>query len=54
MMSCCLQYCISGTMNNVLSDGNHMNDNHTITSSSFLFNAAAAAAAAVAGASPYV
>ena len=41
--------CISGAMNNVLSNGNHTNDNNTIASSSSLTNAAA-----VAVASPWV
>ena len=41
--------CMSGAMNNVLSNGNHTNDNNTIASSSAL-----SAAAAVTVASPWV
>ena len=39
---------MSGAMNNVLSIGNHMNDNNTSTPSSSLSTAAAAAAATAA------
>mmetsp|Transcript_36883 Transcript_36883/g.41640 ORF Transcript_36883/g.41640 Transcript_36883/m.41640 type:complete len:83 (+) Transcript_36883:125-373(+) len=35
--------CMSGAMNNVLSDGNHTNDNNTTTSSSSLTDAVAVA-----------
>ena len=29
ILSRCYQYCISGTMNNIFSNGNHKNDNNT-------------------------
>mmetsp|Transcript_31161 Transcript_31161/g.34908 ORF Transcript_31161/g.34908 Transcript_31161/m.34908 type:complete len:138 (-) Transcript_31161:36-449(-) len=38
-----MQVCMSGAMNNVLSDGNHTNDNNTTTSSSSLTDAVAVA-----------
>ena len=38
MMLCLHQYCMPGAMNNVLSDGTHMNDNNITTSSSSLTN----------------
>ena len=36
-----MMMCMPGTMNNVLSDGNHTNDNNTTISSSSLSDAAA-------------
>ena len=44
MMSCRYQYCITGAINNIFSDGNHMNDNHTTAHPSSLLAATAAAA----------
>ena len=35
-MSCHYQYCMSDAMNNVLSNGNHTNDNNTTTRASSL------------------